>query len=460
MKEGFYLQPAQAKEHYPKIAVIIATFIRNGQVEYVGGRRKDPKYHDSGLSHIAFTENKLDMLRFNLACHKHYSAGADYDLIIVDNSSDDPETKNFLKELESVKVFTRPNTGFSFGAYRYAWQTFGDKYDYYLFCEQDITPVKDGWLQEIINKFLLEKDIGAVGNVVDGLTGYRGKDSFETWGGFNPEMLGKYWNVKDFRQCNLDGMFLFTSSRVLKEVDDVGGLNVIEMKLTNKNDYDSWEVTPGINELLWHHPILDLGYKVSSFHDGERKYTHGICYVDFDTAGDYAPLMHAQVLYCNEEMREHYSWYNELNKFKLEMLPNIDSGGHALRKNISNLITQLTNGRIVKEIQEQDIARITGQKNVFWFTKIVGGEVVSFCSLYIIELLTRKLGVIEEVITKEECRKNGYATELIKQAVDKARELKCDCVELTVREDRPEIQEFYNKLGFVDRKNKSFRLQL
>lgn len=85
------------------------------------------------------------------------------------------------------------------------------------------------------------------------------------------------------------------------------------------------------------------------------------------------------------------------------------------------------------------------------------GKVVSSLWIYIVELPSRKLAVIEEVFTLEEYRGRGYATELIKQAIQRAKDEKCDCVELNCREDK---MDFYQKFGFFDRNNKSLRLVL
>ena len=214
---GWYEKPTNPLNHPAKIAVIICTFVGN-QVEVVPGRFRER----DGTDHVHFEENKLDLLKFNIACHEHYKAGVDYELIIVDNSSTDSETNLYLKNLP-YQVLKRENTGFSFGGYQYVWETFKDKYDYYLFYEEDIVPTKDGWLQEILLKFLSDKHIGAVGNILEG---YRDREYFKQWSFFKPGLVGDYWHQKPWRQCNLDGMFMFTSSRILGEC----GLQVFNIK--------------------------------------------------------------------------------------------------------------------------------------------------------------------------------------------------------------------------------------
>lgn len=86
--------------------------------------------------------------------------------------------------------------------------------------------------------------------------------------------------------------------------------------------------------------------------------------------------------------------------------------------------------------------------------------VVSSLQLYFVKLPSRHLAVIEEVWTDEVYRKQGLATKLIQKATQLARDKGCNCVELTVREDRPDLQQFYGKLGFEDRLNRCLRLKI
>lgn len=93
-------------------------------------------------------------------------------------------------------------------------------------------------------------------------------------------------------------------------------------------------------------------------------------------------------------------------------------------------------------------------------TDSVDGETVSSLILYFVDLPSRKLAVIEEVWTKEEFRRQGRSRALMLQAIECAKKNGRDCVELTVRQDRPDIQGFYKSLGFFDRLNCAYRLKL
>lgn len=93
-------------------------------------------------------------------------------------------------------------------------------------------------------------------------------------------------------------------------------------------------------------------------------------------------------------------------------------------------------------------------------SKIVGGREVSSLQLYCVALPSRRLCVIEEVYTDPEHRGRGYSTGLISEAIETAKEWGADCIELTVRQDSPHIQKFYESFGFEDRKNVAMRLPL
>jgi ribosomal protein S18 acetylase RimI-like enzyme len=85
------------------------------------------------------------------------------------------------------------------------------------------------------------------------------------------------------------------------------------------------------------------------------------------------------------------------------------------------------------------------------------GEIVASLILYRVGLPSRYLGVIEEVFVKEEYRRRGLATKLMKQALNHAKKIGLDCVELNVNKDALYLIEFYKKLGFYDRNNTSMR---
>lgn len=124
----------------------------------------------------------------------------------------------------------------------------------------------------------------------------------------------------------------------------------------------------------------------------------------------------------------------------------------------SELVSQLFGGSFQKKLSKHDIYRIISQPGVFLFFHVEDKKIVGMALLYVVRLMSRVKGVIEEVVTLEKYRNRGIGSSLVKQAIKKAQELGITCIELNVREDKPGVQKFYEDLGFYDRKNKSMRL--
>lgn len=215
-----------------------------------------------------YTEDKLESLKLNLLAHKHFKAGVDYDLIIVNHGAP-------LDFYPDAIVLDRPNEGFSFGGWKQAWEEFGDKYDFYLFCEDDNAPTQDGWLLRFLMKFMEYKEIGAVGNFVEARSSTEGRFSTDLWAeiGYTRDMM-----------YNFDGGYTFTSSQILKQVDEYGGLIVLPCEPAH-------ERAATVNECLFQQPILELGYSIVAFEGfvihGSELYTGNVAELE----GDPAPLM-------------------------------------------------------------------------------------------------------------------------------------------------------------------------
>jgi ribosomal protein S18 acetylase RimI-like enzyme len=125
---------------------------------------------------------------------------------------------------------------------------------------------------------------------------------------------------------------------------------------------------------------------------------------------------------------------------------------------LSALVSELFGGTFNKEFTVDDVKRILAQNNIWLFTHKEDDVIVGMAVLYVIELFSRKVGVIEEVVTLKDYRRRGIASELLQVAIDQARALNVTCLELNVREDALKVQELYKKFGFYDRNNKAMRL--
>lgn len=291
--KGQYTNPKYGRKIRPKIVNVIVTFVPNGQKEECSATS-----HVTGKDHEMYIENKLETIKFNLACHKHYMAGLDYEIVIVDNGSEDAETKTFLRKLEDsgMRIFRRENLGFSFAGFKYAWEKLKNEYDYFLFNEQDGVPSKDDWLLEIMKKFHSETAVGAVGNNVEGAW------DLETE---HKEIRNLCPYIGDRRYTyNLDGFMTFTSASILRQVDEIGGLFVLPVE---------GDAHAERNELIFQQPILELGYRIISFHDGNHIVYAGVQFLDEDPEYENIPknnispmvLAHTRLFV----LKDNFGWY-------------------------------------------------------------------------------------------------------------------------------------------------------
>lgn len=118
---------------------------------------------------------------------------------------------------------------------------------------------------------------------------------------------------------------------------------------------------------------------------------------------------------------------------------------------VYNLICELKDKKFdftkFKEVYE---SKIGDEKNYF----IVGLEnnnIVGFLSLVIDFQLHHidKVATVEELIVSSKYRNNGVGKMLLENAVNYAKESKCDVIELTSGFSRESAHRFYEKNGFI-----------
>lgn len=95
---------------------------------------------------------------------------------------------------------------------------------------------------------------------------------------------------------------------------------------------------------------------------------------------------------------------------------------------------------------------IDNDKNNYLIVVEDQNKIIGTCQLTIITYLTYqggKRGQIEGVRIDESYRGKGLGKIMIEWAINKARELNCHLVQLTMDKQRSETVEFYQKLGFI-----------
>ena len=287
-----YTDPKAPLGRKAKILAVICTFVPEGQIEKgTLARSNIPPYE-----YHPYDENKLDSIKFNVACHEHYKPGAAYDIVIIDSSSPDKAAQDYLKSLP-YPVHSREDVGFSFGSREFAYHQYKDQYDYFVFFDQDCVPTKDGWLSELLLLFHSEPNIGAVGVHLE----------HHNLSARHCSPMKKYLPILEGREDlrNFEGTFMFTSTRVLRDCEDLGGMNVLPVKGGQADgQYQAiW------NELGHQLSMLEHGYRLLSM-DDTHKYYVGTSYFDTDPRHvnrELAPVTLGHVRHFIEG--KHFHWH-------------------------------------------------------------------------------------------------------------------------------------------------------
>jgi len=159
----------------------------------------------------------INLLKFNISLEKKINPGINYrDIIIVNNDVGNKKGNNFLKKLSSKKipfgkiiVCNRKNTGMSFGAYNYAFKKFKNKYDYFLFSEDDIIICKKNYFQIGIDIFNSNKNSGFLAYIHSTKVG---------------KFYYKYLNLNKKNAISCHGAIGLTSNRILKKLVKKNGI--------------------------------------------------------------------------------------------------------------------------------------------------------------------------------------------------------------------------------------------
>lgn len=130
-------------------------------------------------------------------------------------------------------------------------------------------------------------------------------------------------------------------------------------------------------------------------------------------------------------------------------------------KHLLALYTQLNNNQmpIIDENLQQLWKDILSDANHHIIVGIIGEKIVSSCVLIIIKNLThnqRPYALIENVITSEECRGEGYATAILNFAKTIAESEKCYKIMLMTGSKKESTLNFYKRAGYNDKDKTAF----
>ena len=298
--------PKPSREHKKKkTLVVMNTYLpEDNQVRY---------NTRSFITHIhsSYEHDRLKCLDFTLAAYKHFDAGADYDLIVVDNSSPSKQLESTLKN-KDIWFEKRENTFYSFGAYKYAWDKYGKDYDYFVFHEFDWVPAKDGWLEDLIDYWNSDNKIGMIGNLIE-QRGYSLAPRNSSVEDMN-RIMRKVNPDRNF-QYNLDSEYMFIDKQVLTQMEENGGWNIFPCE-------PKVEESPIVNELGFQQPILEMGYDLACYNDEKHTmfyaiYNNGFPEKWWHGFDKLAPFIPEQTRLFIPEVRDYFRWYDHKKNWSL-----------------------------------------------------------------------------------------------------------------------------------------------
>ena len=108
---------------------------------------------------------------------------------------------------------------------------------------------------------------------------------------------------------------------------------------------------------------------------------------------------------------------------------------------VVNILIDSFSNNYDKEINES----IFSSDEVDGIVAMEEGNVLGYASIHYIKKITRKSGIIEDVVVKENQREKGIGKLLVKNLIEKAKKNNCDKIILSSSEKN---LKFYEKLGF------------
>ena len=108
---------------------------------------------------------------------------------------------------------------------------------------------------------------------------------------------------------------------------------------------------------------------------------------------------------------------------------------------VVNILIDSFSNNYDKEINES----IFSSDEVDGIVAMEEGDILGYASIHYLKKITRKSGIIEDVVVKENQRGKGIGKLLVKNLIEKAKKNNCDKIILSSSEKN---LKFYEKLGF------------
>lgn len=109
------------------------------------------------------TKNHGELVRQCVESIRATVESVDYEIVIIDHESDDPDTLSYLESIGNIVRVLRYSGPFNFSAINnWAIRELDGDYTHYLLCNNDIEAIHPGWLERML-ELGQHKDVGIVG---------------------------------------------------------------------------------------------------------------------------------------------------------------------------------------------------------------------------------------------------------------------------------------------------------
>lgn len=125
---------------------------------------------------------------------------------------------------------------------------------------------------------------------------------------------------------------------------------------------------------------------------------------------------------------------------------------------VNDLIQQLSNHN--PGYTQASFSQFLSQANLYQLAAFVDDKVIGLASLFIIQKIEVKVGLVEGVVVDEKHRGQGIGEAMMRLLIKKAQQLELDHIDLTSNPKRIAANKLYQKLGFYKRKTNVYRLKL
>ncbi|KAF7731680.1 hypothetical protein EC973_008851 [Apophysomyces ossiformis] len=123
-------------------------------------------------------------------------------------------------------------------------------------------------------------------------------------------------------------------------------------------------------------------------------------------------------------------------------------------------VAQIT--KLVKELSsaandEYTRDAIESASNQILIARADDGKIVGTATMVMVPCLSGRRVHIEDVVVTKDYQKQGIATMLLKEAVERAKKEGARTIDMTSRPEREAANALYNKLGFIQRDTNVYR---